>query len=354
MGNPSPCSAASRRSLFVPGFPWAALSCSGFITLVWVGKHRRAAGSCSGFWQGFDPYQPLAFEWSPSPSAWGASHQAHSCALYVQCTLLPAEPLTAVEWEGWGSTSGIAPGAEIQVHLPLLTETSPLLLANQFLCFLTLHAVFVARASAAEGVRRAVGCCDRDKGLCSVLHEEARAGGSTALCRVPSNTFLLALLPAERCSSFPLPLPHCPCTQYLCICVVKPFPLAGWPVLAPQPRRAPASCSPELPGQAASECRCPWALVLCTGPCSAQGHAAQACGSLPWSGPSLSGQRHFRSRRRWRLNVPLLPAPCPALPALSAEPGCWRAPRALWGQRDQDLVLGPSSSPARPLPPAGL
>lgn len=57
--------------------------------------------------------------------------------------------------EGWGSGLGVAPGAEIQVGLPLLTEASPLLLAHRFLCFLTLR----------EAAGSAARCwCHRDKG----------------------------------------------------------------------------------------------------------------------------------------------------------------------------------------------
>lgn len=87
-------------------------------------------------------------------------HTTHWCAPWPVHAAV-AEPLAAVGRGGWGSSLGVAPGAKIQVQLPLLTETSPLLLANRFLCFLTLHALSVAGALVAAGAGHAAGWADR-------------------------------------------------------------------------------------------------------------------------------------------------------------------------------------------------
>ena len=105
-------------------------------------------GRCSSFRWGLDPDQPLAFEGLHLLGlcrARGAGCIPPSTPTCSVCSV-PAAAGRATRCRGTGRTgsgSGVASGAEIQVQLPLLTETSPLLLANRFLRFLTLHAVSV-------------------------------------------------------------------------------------------------------------------------------------------------------------------------------------------------------------------
>lgn len=233
------------------------------------------------------PLRGLPVPWAlPGSRAWGASRQARTCT---------PRSVRAAGRSGtgrMGQGSGVAPGAEIQVQLLLLTEASPLLLANRFLCFLTPRCC----RWAAEGVRqRRAGAnvprgsaplCGRRLGLAAGA--EQHLPPCAAACR--------------WCSSFPRPAA---CTRNgSCICVVKPFPPSARPVPAPRPHRSPA-----LPGLAAAV-------------------RAGARGSPPWPGPSLSRQRRFPSRRRWRPNASPARRACPV-----AQPGCWGAPGARRGQR---------------------
>lgn len=107
VGNPSPCSAASHGSPFVPGCPWAARSCSSFITLVWVEGHRRAWGDVlafGGVWTLTGLWSPRGFP-LPLGSAgllgswmWDAWHQPWSCVVFAgaRCCRLSH----SLRWDG--------------------------------------------------------------------------------------------------------------------------------------------------------------------------------------------------------------------------------------------------------------
>lgn len=93
----------------------------------------------------------------------------------------------------------------------LLTETS-LLLANRFLHFFTLHAAFVARALAVEGLRCTAGWCvttTRDSAQFCTRRLELVA----ALCPVPGTRQHLPPGIAARREMQPLPSAPAPCTR---------------------------------------------------------------------------------------------------------------------------------------------
>lgn len=164
----------------------------------------------------------------------GVHHTAHARVCSV-----PAEPLAMV---------GQKDGAAVWVLLPVQRSRFSFRFSRRLLLcsWQTGSCVSSPRTLARERWLKARGVCaasrcDRDEGRCAALQVQRHRPVPGAEQHHPPCTAARGGMQLRP----PSPL------QWLCICIVKPFPPAGRPVpAAPQPRRAPASCSPALPGQA--------------------------------------------------------------------------------------------------------
>lgn len=197
-------------------------------------------GRRPGFRGGLDAHQPPAFAWFPSPPG-SAGLLGGGCITPRTLVCPRRRPSRSPRWDRrTGQWFGYCcrcrdPGSASASHGDFSSA-----LGKPVPVFPHPARSLGSRWLKARGVC-AASRCDRDEGRCAALQAERHRPVPGAEQRLPPCTAARGGMQLRP----PSPL------QWLCICVVKAFPPAGRPVpAAPQPRRAPASCSPALPGQA--------------------------------------------------------------------------------------------------------